>query len=140
MSEFNDMLSNAVSDEVVIDFSGATDFEPLADGDYQATITTCEPTTSKAGNACLKFVFEINSKGTTYQRTRTAPITGRGAGLAKEVLKAAGLNVDSPTLKLKPSSVVGRKVTVTIAPQKNNPEYQEVRKVRPAATASLGSL
>lgn len=139
MNEFNEMLSNAVNDEVVIDFSGSTDFEPLPDGTFKATIVEATPVTSKAGNPCLKFVFEIAHKGGVYKRTRTAPISGKGAGLAKEVLKAAGLNVEGTSMRLKPSSVVGKKVDVTIAPQKNNPEYQEIRKVT-ASTSGLASL
>jgi hypothetical protein len=134
MSDFDDVIKKAVSDEVEIDFSAATDYEPLTPGDYDAVLISAVPGTSQKGNPKLTFEFEVASDKGKRKVFRHAPVSGAGAGLAKEVIKALGFNVDDPKIKFRPSEAKGRKVKLTLGIQESNPQYNEITRVKAAVS------
>lgn len=132
--------SNDDDDIVDVDFSGAIEFGKL-DGEYEAVVVAANPGTSKAGNPKIEFVFEVTStKGKGALRTRHAPTTGRGAGLCKQVLKALGHDTSEPKARFKLSSMIGKPVVLTMGPQKDNDEFDEIKSVRAPKTAALGTV
>lgn len=137
MASLDDVLADATSDEVEVDFSAAVSFENLPTGTYGFEIEECEPGASgenaKNPGAPLlvwKFVV-IDGEHTGRTMFRHSPITGKGSGLTKEVLKAIGVpDLDNPSIKFKRSTVIGQKLTGDVRPQKGEDDYVELVKLR----------
>lgn len=136
----DDTLARATKDEVEVDFSGAResqDFSPLLPGDYEAEVHSCEPGTSASGNPKLVFQFKITESGEYAGRIlfKHVPTKGDGSGIARDVLNAIGF--DTATMKkFKPTEALGLPCVLAVAIQKDNPDFNEVKRVKPAAKAS----
>lgn len=126
------VAGGGTDEEVLVDLSGAVEFERVPDGEYQATISDVEAGVSKEGNPKLTWTFVITDEGPAHARQmlRHTPTTGKGAGLTKQVLKALGVDTDAPELRVRPSSYVGKNVTLVVGEQKGT-EFSEIKKVRP---------
>lgn len=142
MADLDSILETASSDDVVIDFSEAVDFDLLPDGDYSALIESAEQGKSKEGNPKIVWKFVIQSGPETAGKVagrilfRHTPITGKGAGLAKQVIKAIGGNVDGDRIQFKLSSAKGKGVVLVVGKQKDDPNFNEIKRVKPAAVGA----
>ncbi len=144
MASLDEVLNNATTDEVDIDFSSAVTFEPLPPGTYVLEIESVEPGRSKAtadaptGNPKLVWKFVVIG-GEFEGRVlfRHSPTTGKGSGLTKDVLRALGVQgLDSPQVKFKMSTAVGQRVEADVVIQKDNEDFNEIKKLRPVAPAA----
>lgn len=145
MPSLDDIINGTAgdTDEVVLDFSGAVDFDPIPDGAYAAKVLNVVSGTSKAGAPKLEWTFGItDAPHVGRQIKRHTPTTGKGSGLAKQVLKALGIDTSDPTVRFRPSQAVGEAVVLIIGRQKDNQDYNEIKRVNaPAASnGGLGSL
>lgn len=142
-SNLDATLARATKDEVEIDFSGAresNDFAPLVPGDYDAEVHSCEPGTSASGNPKLVFQFKVTEAGPYAGRIlfKHVPTKGDGSGIARDVLNALGF--DTATMrKFKPTEALGLACVLSVAIQKDNPDFNEVKKVKAAAKAKVGA-
>lgn len=128
-------------DEVEIDFSGAVDFDPIPDGNYTARVLKCEAGLSKSGNPKLAWTFGLTEDGFVgRQLIRHTPTTGKGSGLAKQAMKALGFDTQGDRVRFKPSAAVGKDCILVVGKQKDNPEYNEIKRVNPAAASGIGNL
>lgn len=138
MPDLDSILNNATADEVVIDFSESADFDLLADGEYTAAIESVEAGLAKSGGPKLVWKFVIESgpeaAGKVEGRIlfRHTPTTGKGAGLAKQCIKAIGGNADGDKVQFKMSSAKGKRVVLVVGKQKDNPDFNEIKRVKPA--------
>jgi hypothetical protein len=135
IDEMAELLGRAhadTGDSIVIDLTQASDeFEPLPEGPYNAVVVAAERAQSKSGNPTIKFRFRITD-GAFHGRQvfRYAPITGKGAGIARDTLKGLGFPVEGDRLAVSLADAIGRECVLDIAIQKNDPRYNEVKKVR----------
>jgi hypothetical protein len=149
MASLDEVLNNATTDEVEIDFSSAVSFDPLPPGTYVLEIESVEPGRSKPtaeapnGNPKLTWKFVVvDGEHTGRVLFRHSPTSGKGSGLTKDVLRALGVQgLDSPQVKFKMSTAIGQRVIADVVLQKDNENFNEIKKLRPyvapAATASL---
>lgn len=149
MASLDEVLNNATTDEVEIDFSSAVSFEPLPENTYVLEIESVEPGRSKptaespTGNPKLVWKFVVVEGDQTGRVLfRHSPTSGKGSGLTKDVLRALGVgNLDSPKVKFKMSTAVGQRVIADVILQKDNADFNEIKKLRayaaPSAAASL---
>lgn len=132
-SNLKDTIAQAMDDEVEVDFSAATsgEFEPLPPGDYEVTVDECKGGESASGNPKVVFVFKLDEPldGFTSTLFKHCPATGRGAGILRDVLRGLGFDVDKMT-KFNPADAEGKQAIVTVRFQKDNPEFNEVTKVK----------
>lgn len=132
-------ISRATKDEVEVDFSGAREggnFDPLEPGDYTAEVHACEPGTSGSGNPKLVFQFRVTEDPYVGRILfKHVPVKGEGSGIARDVLN--GLGFDTATMrKFSPGSALGKACVITVAIQNDNPDFNEIKRVKPAAKAS----
>lgn len=136
-----DIVADAVSDTVVIDFSEAREggFEPLEPGPYQVTVASCTPGISKPkpgkkeGNPKLVIVFELDEPIDGFTKTvyKHCPTKGEGSGILRDVLRGLGFDVENLPVPFDPETVVGRQAIITVKYQKDRPEFNEITKVQP---------
>lgn len=143
MSALDDIVGGQDDEELELDLSGAVEFEPLK-GDYAAKIVSAEAVKSKAGNPAVKWEFEITEPGQAagWKRKRTTPLNGKGSGLTKQVIKAAGFGEDvegddKPRIKL--SKYIGAEVTLVMGPQPDS-EFDEIKRVNAPKESSGSAL
>lgn len=132
-------LARATKDEVEVDFSGAResgDFSPLTPGDYEAVVHSCEPGTSDSGNPKLVFQFKVTEDPYVGRILfKHVPTKGDGSGIARDVL--SGLGFDTATMrKFSPASALEKACVITVAIQKDNPDFNEIKRVKSAAKAT----
>src|SRR5713101_8798737 len=144
----DEVIEGATSDEAEVDFSGAVDFEPLADGDYLFEIETIENGTSKPkppakfGNPKIVWKFVCLEDGAVGRVIFAhTPTTGKGAGLTKNILKALDIDVSEDKIKVKFSQLVGRQVILNLRRQRDKvtkelTDFNEIAKVKQAPTES----
>ncbi len=141
MASLDEVLNNATTDEVDIDFSSAVTFEPLPPNTYVLEIESVEPGRSKptadAPQGNPKLVWKFVVIGGEFEGRvlfRHSPTTGKGSGLTKDVLRALGVQgLDSPQVKFKMSTAVGQRVEADVIIQKDNEDFNEIKKLRPVA-------
>lgn len=130
------------SDEVEIDLSGAVEFVDLEAGfKGRFLVRECTPGISKpkddgsGENPVLVWKTSVDMPGheahDAYGPISSTPTTGKGAGQSKKWLKALGVNVDDPNVRIKPSAQEGKHFIGTIQKQRSNPEYLEFGKIEP---------
>ncbi len=139
MSELDDILADSTGSDVAVDFSGAGDgdFEVIPDGEYLARVTEAKPGESKAGNPKIALRFEI--EGPTHKGRvlfRHCPTSGKGAGILKDTLRGLGFDVETMT-KLNPQNIVGRTGILVVGVQKDNADFNEVKKVKRVPASGL---
>ncbi len=148
-ASLKDTLANATSDEVDIDFSGAGeslgDLQNNPPGTYNVRVSECEVGTSGSGNPKVVFVFELDQKneGCWPSERRHCPTSGKGSGILKDTLAALGYDIaaiESGKERFKPSSALGRQAIIVVGPQKDKPEYNEIKKIKavPGAKPAAG--
>lgn len=139
MPSLDDIVAGAGADEEVdLDFSEATAFEPLVKGRYAATIKDCVPGTSGAGNPKLTWTFVVtDAPYAGRQLMRHTPTKGKGSGLSKQVIKAIGQDTSQTSMKFRPSSAAGKEVLLDVDIQEDNPDFNEIKKVLPKPAATL---
>lgn len=131
----DDTLARATKDEVDIDFSGASeskDFSALVAGTYKAVVIACDPGTSGSGNPKLVFQFKVTE--TPYEGRilfKHTPTRGQGSGITRDVLNGLGFETASMK-KFKPSDALNIACVLTVGIQKDNPDFNEVKKVKAA--------
>lgn len=138
MPSIEEIVSGAITggggnEEVDLDFSGAVEFEAL-NGEYPARVLSCVPDKGKKSGAPLlvwEFALTEGARAGWKRKTWTVT-TGKGSGKAKGVIKAVGGDVSGDRIRFKPSSAVGKDVILVLRPQKDNDEYDEIVKVKPA--------
>ncbi len=148
MASLDEVLNNATSDEVEIDFSSAVSFEALPTGTYVLEIESVEQGVSKpkppatVGNPKLVWKFVVVEGAHTGRVLfRHSPTTGKGSGLTKDVLKALGVgDLDNPKVKFKMSTAVGQRVIADVIPQKDNEDFNEIKKLRPYVANAAAAL
>lgn len=136
MSQLDDTIATAMSDEVPVDFSGAKDnnFEPLPDGDYTAKVTEAKVGVAKSGNPKVQFTFEVTDGPHAGRMLfRHCPTSGAGSGILRDALVALGFNVDEMKA-FSPKTAIGRTAVLTVARQANNPAFNEVKRMKAAPT------
>ncbi len=123
-------------EEIDLDFSGALDFEALPPGEYAARITECLPgVAASSGKPKLVIKYTITEAPYVGRVIQShLPTTGKASGKAKQVIKALGGDVTGDRIRFKPSSAVTRDVILVLAIQKDNSDFNEVRRVKPAAS------
>lgn len=134
-----DKLDEALDgDEIDLDFSTARDaFGKIATGEYNAIVveSTVGESKAKVPKVVVKFAIEDDDERKAKGRTffRHCPARGDGAGILRDTLTALGVD---PGAKLKASSLVGKKAVIVVRDQRDNDEYQEIAKVKPATKGS----
>lgn len=121
----------AETGSVPVDFGAARDddFGPVAPGTYEAVIEECRPSTSKAGNPTVVFRFRLVEDGVNGRVLfRHCPTSGNGAGILRSTLRGLGFDVDSMT-SFNPAEAEGIECRLDVGIQKNNPEFNEVKRV-----------
>jgi hypothetical protein len=140
--DLDDIVGGAAGeDEVIVDFSGAIDFDALPKGRYNAKVLKAEPGASKSGNPKIKWTFGITDAAFAGRQViRHTPTTGKGSGLTKQVLKAIGLAKDGEQIRFRPSEAIGKECQVDLIIQLddagNETDFNEVKKVLPPAAAA----
>ncbi len=145
MPSLDDIVNGADGglDEIVLDFSGAVDFDPIPDGTYEAKVLNVIANKSKGGNPKLEWTFGITeAPHIGRQMKRHTPTTGKGSGLSKQVLKALGVDTSATNVTFKPSQAVGQAISLVVGRQKDNADYNEIKRVNPpvAKNGGLGDL
>jgi hypothetical protein len=144
MASLDEVINNATSDEVDIDFSSAVSFEALPKDRYLLEIESVESGMSKPkadapqGNPKLVWKFVVvDGEHAGRVVFRHSPTTGKGSGLTKDVLRALGVgSLDSPQVKFKMSSAVGQRVYADVQPQSDNDKYSEITSLYPYTPAA----
>lgn len=140
MPDLDSVLNNATSDETEIDFSEAVTFEALPKDRYRCVIEEIKPGTSKEGNP--KLVWKLAVKGGPFDKRvlfAHLPTSGKGSGRLKSHLKALGVDVNSERITFKRAQFVGKEVDVDVDVQKDNDEFNEIKRILPvSASAALG--
>lgn len=121
MPSLDEVLSNATSDEVDIDFSEAKEFGAVPAGTYEAVIEEAKPgvtgpRSKTPGTPKIAWRFKVTEEGPAKGRVfflHTA-LKGEQSGRAKEVLRVLGVDVSGPNIKFKTSQAVGQKVTIVV--------------------------
>lgn len=138
----SDVVSDALNDEVEVDFSGATGggFGPIPSGDYRAFVDESVPGFSHAKMPKLVLRFRICDGEENAGRVffRHCPTQGKGSGILRDTLKALGFDVDNMT-GFKPGDALNKEAIISIGFQKghsaDNPDpdlqRQEIKKVKP---------
>jgi hypothetical protein len=147
MASLDEVLNNATSDEVEIDFSSAVTFENLPDGTYTFEVEECEPSVSgekskNPGAPLLHWKFVVVAPEEFVGRVmhRHSPTNGKGSGLTKDVLKALNVpGLDDPKIKFKRSTAIGQQLVADVQPQKGDDQYVEMVNLRPLAAAKASS-
>ena len=106
----------------------------LAQGSYPARITGGEVKQSKseAGGMYVEWNMEAcacsqsNLNGIFLPRYRTMT-SGRGASMLKKLYKAA--TGEEMPVEFEISDLFGKEVYATVTPQKDKPEYMEIKKI-----------
>ncbi len=137
VSQLGALLEGATSDEVDIDFSAAVSYEPL-NGEFPVVVTAVETGTSGEGNPKIVFKFDVtdgidgNGKSAVGRKLRKdCPTTGEGAGITKSVLRALGYEVDDEHVRIRMSKVVGLEAIAVCATSKLNPEFTDIKRLKP---------
>lgn len=134
MPSLDDIVAGAGGDdEVELDFSGAVEFDAIAEGTYAAVVKDCVPGLSKKQEPKLTWTFVVTEEGPAKGRQlmRHTPTRGKGSGLSKQVIKAIGGDVSQTQTKFKPSSAAGKHVILEVGIQEGT-DFNEIKKVRPA--------
>lgn len=102
-------------------------------GDYIARVT--EPPTqekSSNGNFMMKVAFEvIEGEYTGAMMWRRYMLKGRAGAWTREFLEALGLDAEAAGEKpINPRDIDGKKCVISVRPQKNNDDFDEVYKVK----------
>jgi hypothetical protein len=116
-----------------VDYSGAKEYEKIPDGVWDAYVKDVEPDVSKKGNATVKWTFvfvdgQDGLPGTNRQMTRSTPAEGEHAGITKGTVRDLGHDPESEP-RIVPKTYRGTPVRLTVGPQKNDPQYQEIKKI-----------
>lgn len=128
-------IDSGSGEEVEIDFSGAVEFEPLPKGQYPAKILSAVAGKSSTGNPKIEWTFGITDPAFAGRQVkRHTPTTGKGSGLSKQVLKSAGIDTDSPKVRVRLSDTVGAEVLLDLDIDPKNSDFNEVKRVRPPAS------
>lgn len=138
-NELDDLLAESTGDDLEVDFSGASsgDFELLPNGDYTATVTEATPGVSKANNPKITVKWRIDGPTHEGRVLFTHPVTkGKGSGILKDTLRGLGFDVEKLT-KLNPQALVGKQCIITVGVQKDNADFNEVKKFKPVPAAGL---
>lgn len=136
-----DPAAAASSEEVDVDFSGASDdFQPLDDGWYlfavaSATAKTDDggPLLSQGGNPMIKWVFRVTDGPRANAPHFLYTVTnGPGAfSLRRFVNNAFGSKLGQQPMRLALGPFIGRKFWGQIGPQKNDASFKELKSYRP---------
>lgn len=123
-----DVIAEAMKDEVVVDFSGASEgFVQVDPGTYDIIVKAAESTVSKAGVPSVAFQFEITTPGPFHGEPLFAhcQASGKWSFFLRDTLAALGVTVKDGEV-FKPSTTVGKRAIADVMPQKNNPKYNNV--------------
>lgn len=147
MGLLDNIVNQALDDEVEVDFSGAKEggglYDDVPHDEYLWEVIGCEKKTSKPseknpqGAPMLKVdVAIVGGEYDGKRKTINCMLQGGGAGVTRDLLRVLGFDVDSPTFKLKMGDTVGKRFLGTVRQQKNDPQYQEIVKLKAAASGS----
>lgn len=132
----DDVVGAALDDEVEIDFSGAReggDFDVLPAGNYDAVVESTDTGVSGSGNPKLVIRFKLENGRVQFKH---CPLRGEGSGITRDVLTALGVDTEGMR-KFNRKSIEGTPCVLVLGIQKDNPEFNEVKKVKPAAKRSV---
>ncbi len=139
--DFTSLIDQATDDTVDLDFSEAVEFGQFTASNVLAVVSEAKRGTTKAGAPKIAWQFTIiEGEHSGRKLFRHTPTTGKGAGLAREVIEATGCEVPDPKgrLRISLSDAVGREVRIDVRPQKDSDDFNEVVKVRPANRSDDG--
>lgn len=141
--EFSDMLSQATDDTIDLDFSEAVEFGQFSAENVLAVVSEAKRGVVKSGDNAgkPKVVWQftiIEGEHSGRKEFRHTPLTGKGAGLAREIIEATGCEVPDKKgkLRISLSDAVGAEVRITVRPQKKSDDFNEVVRVRPAGDST----
>lgn len=123
-----EVIAEAMKDEVVVDFSGASEgFVTVPPGTYEVIVKLAEVGRSKADLPKVVFQFEVTEPGEFQGQTlfKHCPAAGKGSGILRDTLSALGVKIEDGQ-SFKPSTTKGKRAIATVKPQKNNSEYTDV--------------
>lgn len=145
MGQLDELINQATSDEVEVDFSAAVSFDPLT-GEFPVVVTAVESGVSGEGNPKVVFKFDVtagvdgNGKSAVGRKLRKdCPTTGEGAGITKAVLRALGFDVDSEHVRFRMSQALGLEAIAVCRKSKLNEDFTDIVRLKPyVETSPLG--
>jgi hypothetical protein len=143
VSEFDDLIAmaqEAADDtEVLIDLSEAGDREPVTPGKWAAIVKSVDRGETRGGknpgSPKLEFKFVITQEPFNKRvLTKHAMLTGAGAGITADIIKALGFDTtaDGGKVRFSPAEAVGRRCVIEVKAGEK-PEWPDIAKVHPAS-------
>ncbi len=124
---------------IVPDFSEVQD--RVGVGEYSVRVTGSKPGRwEKDGKVTPYIAWELQTFGEPEEKNNgrkvfhNTPITGKGAFRLKDFFKAA-MGEECPATGFDRTMLHGRELKITVGPQKDNPEYTEIKLVKPLAAS-----
>lgn len=116
------------------DFSGVQEYTALK-GEFPARITEIKGTQNNDGAPAIIVtwtIFEGEHEGRTANDRWNLRLN-RGSGFLKGKMRVLGIEGQKLTRKL----LMGKEALVVLAPQKDNDDYHEVKKIKPLPKKGL---
>lgn len=142
MGLLDDIVNDALDDEVDVDFSGAKegDYDDVPHAEYVWVVESAKKDSSSKGDPAVVITFVIaEGECAGKKKSKFCMLVGGGSGITRQVLRALGFAVDSDSFRLKLGELAGRRCLASVKQQKNDPQYQELYKFKAAGGGSQPS-
>lgn len=140
-------MQSGVADSLVVDMTGVTDDdEPIPDGWYKLLVEDIQthkdgvPLKSSSGEPKITWRFRV-AEGPRMGRTLfvSTNVSGAGVFAVRRILKAFhGGDLAKGPVQITLSNYRGRHVWGYVGVQKNNPQYNEIKKYLPESQTPPG--